>query len=340
MRILFFGTPAFGHLLPLLPLAAAARRAGHHTALVTHASMADAVAPLRVLPAGATVEATLAEVMRRTGADAGTDTTPATPAEFFGGARVDLGVDEALVVARDFAPDLIIAEVVDCIGPLVAAALNVPWASHGWGLALDEQLTAALDRAVLPRYAERGLTPTRRLAHLDPWPDRLHRQDWTPPGDRITVRPEPHSSDSSDSSEHDAWSVPRFAGHGNPPLVLVTLGRFVDAPDALAAIVRSLASLSVNVVITLNAAADPQVPAVDRTWVRPAGFVPMRQLLQGVDAGRGAPARAGAMRRRAAVGPTCPAGRWASLVARPGHHPGTTSELRRFIALHSRGVMP
>jgi len=41
MRILFSSTPAFGHVLPMLPLARAARRAGHETALLTHPPIAS-----------------------------------------------------------------------------------------------------------------------------------------------------------------------------------------------------------------------------------------------------------------------------------------------------------
>lgn len=276
MRILFFGTPALGHLLPMLPLAAAARRAGHRTALVTHASMAGAVAPLAVLPAGADLADTLAEVTRRTGADAATDMTPRVPAEFFAGTRVDLGIDGALGAAGDFDPDLIIAEVGDYLGPLVAAALDLPWAAHGWGLPLDTALLEAFDSTVASRYTTRGLTPTSRAAYLDPWPGRLHRAGWIAPADRITVRPEPHSTD-------EIWTAPSFPGREHLPLVLVTLGTVVDDPTVLEAIVNSLGSADVNVIVATTAGTDHRALAADRAWVHPVGFIPMRQLLRGVD---------------------------------------------------------
>ncbi len=166
MRILFSGTPGFGHLLPLLPLAMAARRAGHAAALLTSGTMAAAVSPLRVLPAGPTPDVQMAEFTRRSG---GANVrvaapAPALAAEFFAATRVDLGADEARAAAQDYAPDVIIAEVVDFIGPLVAAALAVPWAAHAFGSALPAPLIRAFDEAVVPRFAERGLTPTARLA--------------------------------------------------------------------------------------------------------------------------------------------------------------------------------
>ncbi|MGW3152323.1 glycosyltransferase [Streptomyces sp. NPDC001177] len=276
MRILFSGTPAFGHLLPMLPLAKAANRAGHETALLTHASMADAVLPLRVLPAGPTVEEVLAEVTRRTGADASADMSPVPAAEFFGGARVDLGAEEALAAARTFAPDLVIADEVDYLGRLAAASLGVPWASHGMGVALDDELEKALDTAAGGRFAERGLSLVPRIASISPWPDRLQREGWAPSADRIAVRPEPHSQDDEE------WSAPGFPGREDRPRVLVTLGTFVDDSETLGVIVKSLATQNVNVVIAVNPRANVDDLEVDRSWVHPVGFVPMQSLLEGV----------------------------------------------------------
>ncbi|MEV6208207.1 glycosyltransferase [Kitasatospora sp. NPDC051914] len=278
MRILFSGTPAFGHLLPMLPLARAARRAGHDTAFLTHPSMARAVAPAPVLPAGPTVDAVLAEVVRRTGADATTDMTPATPAEFFGRARVDLGADEALAVTAAFGPDLVIVETADYLGRLAAAANGVPWVSHGVGIALDHVLARAMDEAAAGRFAARGLRATERIASIDPWPDSLQRDDWKPSPDRIVIRPEPYDSDDAAS-----WSTPRFPGREDRPRVLVTLGTIVDDDEVLATIVASLEPHDVNVVVAVNPAADVETLRVDRTRVRPVGFVPMRRLLDGVD---------------------------------------------------------
>ncbi|MFJ4978428.1 hypothetical protein ACIP6X_24330 [Streptomyces coeruleorubidus] len=107
MRILFSGTPAYGHLLPLLPLERAARRAGHTTAFLTHSSLGGLVAPAPVHSAGATPEDTLGAFQRQTGTNAATDMSPATAGEFFGGTRVDLGAGEALAAAHDFGPDLL-----------------------------------------------------------------------------------------------------------------------------------------------------------------------------------------------------------------------------------------
>src|SRR5687767_1197921 len=108
----------------MLPLAEAARAAGHRTALITNAQLAPVVAPLAVLPAGPTSATLKEEAVRRLG-----DVDPEQPwngaLEFFVGTRVDLSFDEALAQARTFEPDLVVAETVDVLGPMVAAVLGV-----------------------------------------------------------------------------------------------------------------------------------------------------------------------------------------------------------------------
>ncbi|KAA0940343.1 glycosyltransferase [Streptomyces apricus] len=283
MRILFSATPAYGHLLPLLPLERAARRAGHTTAFLTHPSLASLVEPAPVVAAGATLEATLAEFQRRTGKDATTDMSPATAGEFFGGTRVDLGADEALAAARAFAPDLVVAETADFLGPLVASALGVRWASHGVGIALEAPLAEAMRSTAVARAAERGIALTLPFASVDPWPACLQRDGWEPPPGHVTIRPEAHGSEADVPEAASEWRAPSFPGREHLPRVLVTLGTVIDDSDALVKIVASLTGLDVNVVVALPPSAEGETLPVEGDGVRVTGFVPMGLLLQGVD---------------------------------------------------------
>src|SRR4051812_36735435 len=119
MRILFFAVPSAGHLVPMLPLAEAARTAGHETAVVTNAEMTALAGPLTLLPAGPTLAELTAESTRRCGG-VGPDQPGPAAVEFFVGTRIDLTFDEALEQARSFGPDLIVAEAIDHVGPIVA----------------------------------------------------------------------------------------------------------------------------------------------------------------------------------------------------------------------------
>ncbi|MER8223526.1 glycosyltransferase [Streptomyces sp. NPDC094143] len=279
MRILFSSTPAHGHVLPLLPLERAARRAGHTTAFLTHSSVAELAAPTRVHSAGAALPDTLEEFRRRTGTDATTDMSPATVGEFFGGTRVDLGAEDALGAARDFAPDLVIAETADFLGPLVASRLGVPWASHGVGIALEAPLAEAMWATAAARARERDITLVRPFASVDPWPDCLQRDDWKPSQDRITIRPEAHEGEGASD-----WEAPVFDGREHLPCVLVTLGTVIDDADALTALAASLMEYDINIVIALPPSSEPRTLPVQSPAVRVTGFVPMARLLRGVDA--------------------------------------------------------
>jgi UDP:flavonoid glycosyltransferase YjiC (YdhE family) len=276
MRIVFSSTPALGHLLPMLPLAASARRAGHEVAVLSHPSVASVVVGMPLLPAGPSVPEALEDVSHRTAVDAMRDRA-AGPVEFFVESRMGLGAEAALAAAAGFAPGLVVADMVDYLGPFAAAALGVPWAAHGAALPLDPRLAAALDQAAAAHFAHYGVTPAAPVAYVDPWPDSLLSDGRALPAGRIAIRPEPHSDESS------TWSRPRFADREDRPLILVTLGTVVDDRAALAAILDSLAPLDVNVIAAPLAAAGLGGRRVDSTRLRLAGFVPMKQLLQGVD---------------------------------------------------------
>ena len=305
MRVLFSGTPAFGHLLPMLPLAQAAQQAGHEVAFLTHAVMTQPLQPFQVLPSGPDVGSMIAEVTRRTGGnDPFTDTVPALTAELlaevarrtgsgspapetgpsmnaelFAGTRVDLSIDEALPAARGYAPDLVVAEGSDYVGPLVAAALTVPWIKHGIILSgiMGGAVGRAMDAAVASRYAARNLTPSPPLAVLDIFPELLQLPGWKPDADALTLRPQPHTL------EGVAWTAPSFPGREDRPTVLLTLGTVFDNPTLLTSLLSALGTVEVNVVVTLGSQEKADAFEADLARVFPVGFVPLDQLLQGVD---------------------------------------------------------
>ncbi len=283
MRILLSGTPAVGHLVPLMPLAEAATDAGHEVAVLSSTSMAELVAPYTLLPGGPGLDVVLAEASRRNdGADPLVWQGYATPAETFGASRVDLSIDEALASARAFAPDLIIAEVTDYVGPLVAALLDVPWASHALGLALPDELVAAMDGAAASRFAERGVSPTAPLAYVDPCPPSLQSPGWVPPANRVGIRPRAHRQVGA------TWTAAAFPGRETQPRILVTLGTTLTDSEVLAAILRDLTDdvspVDVNMVVTYPRETDIEHLAVDRSRVQPVSFVPFDRLLDGVAA--------------------------------------------------------
>ena len=279
MRILLSGVPAFGHLLPLAPLARAAADAGHDVALLTSSGMAEAVAPdfpaIDVLAGGPMPEAVFAEVGRRTGnPDAAANPTPEAVAEFFAGARVDLSIDEALASARTWKPDLLLAEATDFVGPLVAAALDLPWSIVATGPAVPPEFTAPMFTLVASRYTERGLTPTPPRHYLDPVPPALQSPGWDRPEGHLPLRPQaPHRV-------VPGWAPPVFDETEGKARVLLSLGTVFSRPEVLEDVLAGVDLRMVNVVANLPAGALP----ADRRGVRFAPFASMREMLSGVDA--------------------------------------------------------
>lgn len=281
MRILFSGVPAFGHLLPFAPLAREARAAGHEVALLTSGGMTEAIAAdlpgVQLVPAGPMPAALFAEVGRRTGvADAAANPQPEAVAEFFAGVRVDLTADEAVAAARDWAPDLMICEATDFVGPLVASTLRVPWHMLALGPAVPPEFTAPMFALVAQRYAGRGLTPTMPGSYIDPVPSALQTPGFAPRARHLPVRAE--------ARQRPAGSVD--AGHEaarrEHRRVQITLGTVFSDPDLLTTIIRSLDTTELDVVATLGVTgiAAPAIAGVDyRTFAHLAELLDVEVVL-------------------------------------------------------------
>jgi hypothetical protein len=272
MRILFGATPAPGHLLPLLPVADAAVEAGHEVAFLTARSMAPYLGGRTLLAAGAKLEDLFSETATRSSGD------PAHPGEgaveLFAGVRVDLTWSEALPMAREFAPELLVGERLDFVTPVLAARLNTPWAAHSIGGPLPTALTDAMEERSHQQHRRRGLTPRRRIALLDPFPAAL-RGPGDPPvePDRIEIRPVAHRDHVAGTTT--AVPVPPA---DDRPRVLVTTGTSVEDPALFDALAGSLVEAGAEVLVTADSRAE-----LERPHVHAIGFVPLADLLPHID---------------------------------------------------------
>jgi UDP:flavonoid glycosyltransferase YjiC (YdhE family) len=270
MRILFSSVTAAGHLLPLVPLADAAAGAGHDVAFLTGAEMAEYLGSRGLLPAGPSPAELLAESQRRTGGGDARHPGEAAVAHFTD-TRIDLTYDEALDQARRFAPDLLVCEALDFAGPLVAAALGVPWAAHAITAPMPGRLYETMLTRAEAQHTARGLGPRQRVALVDPLPDALRLPSDPPlPADRIPVRPVAYTGDRL-SAVAPPLPVER-------PLVLITGGTSVREPDLLGGLVGSVAKEGFEVVATVTPGTLP-----GGAGVHEIGFVPLARLLPELD---------------------------------------------------------
>lgn len=281
MRLLFSCTPAFGHFLPLVPLARAARDGGHDVAIMTSAGMAvgieNELPGVTFLPAGPMPEELFAEVARRipTYDQLGVP-DPAAVAELFAGTRVDLTIDDAVAAAETWRPDVVVAEAVDFVGPLAAAVVGVPSVTVAFGPALPDEFSRPMFAVVAPRWEARELTMAPPIGIIDPAPVLLQAPGWQPNQLLIPVRAEPHRR------EIAREPMATFAS-GARTRVLVTLGTVFTEDALLQDIISSIDAETTDVVATVGVLPGAALPA-DSDHVHYERFRPMAELLEGIDA--------------------------------------------------------
>jgi UDP:flavonoid glycosyltransferase YjiC (YdhE family) len=271
MRLLVTFVGGLGHLAPLLPLARAARDAGHDVAiagsggLVAHVEEAGLTAyatspPPHHAQAPDSRERTPLEVM-----DA-----PATEAEFAdnfaerGARRMAAALPEVL---RDFRPDLVLRDETD-LGTTIAAEVHgVPVATHlvlASGLLVRPELVA-------PRLdvlrAEHGLPPDPDLTRLTSGPVLS------------TAAPSflsPHATLPLAPLHYRAGVAPRLRTLSDRPRVYATLGTIFNkgSGDLFERLVAGLGTLDADVLLTVGRDLDPRDVGPAPEHVRVERFVP------------------------------------------------------------------
>ncbi|WP_169792410.1 glycosyltransferase [Actinoplanes rectilineatus] len=269
--MLVTAVPIPGHVMPLLPLAHAIAAAGGQVTVAVPASIAHLVGKLAVLPTGPDIDILLTENARRTGgADLG---DISALAQLFTSTRIETTFDEALRHAHRIRPDLIVADEYDTIGPMLAAALAVPWIQHAIGLPVSPPaLAPAMQDLLVPQYVRRGIARIERLALVDPWPQALQEPGHVLPPDRLTIRAQPYAAPMNAGQ-------PLLPAPGSHPRVLVTLGTVLLDGELLDALVDAVAALD-NVEVLALVPPGVTHPLTDpRGHVRFLGFTPMADLL-------------------------------------------------------------
>ncbi|MCI2416856.1 glycosyltransferase [Saccharopolyspora sp. K220] len=229
-----------------------------------------------MLTAGAEVPALFEEFAHRTGEDPLGGMSLHGEAELFAAARVDLSLPETLEVARAWRPDLLLCDSYDFVGPLVAAALDVPSGMVTLGQAVRADLVDAMAAKVVQRYESLGLATRRPAWFVDICPQILQVPDWQAPAELLPMRPEayraPHGSPTK-----SAPSTP------DRPRLLVTFGTAFGTPAALDPVLGELAGLDVDLRVTLGPVATPKDFEIDQDRVTFEEFRPLAELLEGID---------------------------------------------------------
>jgi UDP:flavonoid glycosyltransferase YjiC (YdhE family) len=286
VRILVTARPALGHVAPMLPLVAAATAAGHEVRLATGPDLVAEVAArgIPTLAVGPTFPGAL-ETFAASGTGDVADVLTAERFPFLGrhlfGATARARLDDLRVAVRDWRPDLVVSELTEPAGLVLAADLGAPAVVHGFGIPLPG--VAAFAAAVLDGVGRPDLVgPCWDWPYVDIAPASLRPEPSLPWRTVLPSRP---------TSEVPAEAVLPASvlglldrGAGGRPLVYVTLGTvFNTVPGLLGQLVEAVRDLHCSVVATTGPGVDPSSLGAQPGHVVVTDFVAQGLLLPHVD---------------------------------------------------------
>ena len=135
-RVLFTSCPAYGHLLPMLPLIRAAERAGHDVRVATGPDLLGPLAArgLEARPVGpAWEEAWSAHNKVWADPDLPEDQKMMDGVVALFGTPALARLADLIEIAQEWRPEIVVHEVLEAAGPLLARRLAVPGVVHGFG---------------------------------------------------------------------------------------------------------------------------------------------------------------------------------------------------------------
>jgi UDP:flavonoid glycosyltransferase YjiC (YdhE family) len=266
MRILFAGAGNFGHVYPLLPLAKAARAAGHEVSFATGEQLHPAVvtAGLEPVAAGRSVpEAFMEAVSSRADlAGAGELGAQDVPPEVLADLHVQVfGSVLPRWVAADLAtalerlrPDLVVYEALNPGAAFAAALAGVPAVAHGVGVMALGPEEERIQQELLATAGDLGVdVPFGQLlalsrSYIDIVPPSIQDPGFlAAPLPRIEQRTVAYS---------EPGQLPERIRESGKPFVYLTLGTALGSPEVLRTVLQGLLPLDVPVLV----AAGPVVP--------------------------------------------------------------------------------
>lgn len=204
--------------------------------------------------------------------------TPAMEGALFGKIRLQLGLEESLVAARQWAPETVVAESYDAIGPLIAARESVPWFEFGLGPGTTAVNAASIRAAAQPFYEQKNVVYGSPAAYLESSPAALKPDNWSTDLPILKIRTEPFRSLSGQVQ------LPQL--DRDHTRVLVTLGTIFSGEELLEEILRQVVGAGASVLATEGLVLGQGAGAGrigQTTGAQVVSFAPLAALLEQVD---------------------------------------------------------
>ena len=274
MRVLMSCRPYAGHLLPMLPVARALLEAGHGVACASghdvEALVQDHGLTFRRAGPGQMTAAERVTLFPEASSLSPDEIRPFFFRWVFSAHELPLRVEELDAAVEQWKPDILVHEVAEFAGPLVASARGLPYATHSFGVLPGEDVVAAAAEGARAYWQSRGLNPHPRAGlwqylYLDVCPPSLQRGV---PSEAPTVQ-----------QVRPGERTPR-ARSTRRPLIYVTLGTVFNTDTAtFRTILDGLAGEDVEVVVTVGPHGDQAALGRQPANVHIERFIPQAEIL-------------------------------------------------------------
>jgi UDP:flavonoid glycosyltransferase YjiC (YdhE family) len=268
VKILFCARPSFGHVYPMMPLAFAARSAGHDVSFATTGHFLERLHRLgfEVHDVGVTIDSARDELMAALAVptmprndDGRPDLSQGARLFIDGVARPTAADLQALLPA--IAPDVLVYEQYDIGAAVAGHASGIPVICHSLSPQLPGGILSASGAAerLARLWADHGCTePSLDVligdAYLDIFPTMMQPASVVDHPARIRLRPIPFV-------EPEA-TPPHWLGRTGRRLIYLTLGTVVATDEVLLPAIHGLARLDADVVVALGSAAGNELGAL------------------------------------------------------------------------------
>jgi UDP:flavonoid glycosyltransferase YjiC (YdhE family) len=282
MRVLVTSTPGSGHIHPLVPLVTELQDAGHDVVWATAPEARARVERYGFRSVGAGLNTTeRRNVFLQTRPDVFTlpprERRAVLMPGLFGRAAAPPMRADLEPIVEEYRPDIIVHEVAEFAGPLLANLRGTPHVAVGFSGALTDEIHSLIRESVAGLWATDGLTVPEATwlyddLYLHPFPAALGPGPPAP----TTQRMRPLNFDGATLTETPEWTA---ALGRDRPLVYATFGTDPLAPAPWTDILAALALTDADAVATLGVVEKSSVGPIPAN-VRVEAYVPQAFLLE------------------------------------------------------------
>lgn len=286
MRLIFTSLASHGHMYPLVPLAIAARDAGHDILFATGEDLRSVAekAGLAAETAGISIWEAFASIVgpdvRPTASDAPPESFYPVISEVFGNVLPRRFAADLAPLIERYRPDLVVYESGNPGGAIAARIAGIPALGHGFGRVSPAEIMDIVLGRVAEYAKEAGVEGAELPSFGDPvvdiCPESVQSRDFLAKAKRIPLRPV-------------GWAEPGDLPAGivgrdkTRPLIYLTLGTAFGDEQVLRRAIAGLAQLKADIVVAAGPTVDPaQLGEVSKN-VRVEAWVPQADLLPHVD---------------------------------------------------------